>query len=263
MNILICIKQVPNSTDIKVDPKTNSLIRDGIESVINPLDKNALEMGLQLKEEHGGKVSVITMGPPQAKSALKECYAMGADEMILVTDRAFGGADTLATSYTLSALIRQLNEFDVILCGQHSSDGDTAQVGPEIAEHLGMAQITSVVDAKIDDFGKVIAQRKQKDCYEIIETKLPILMTVMKVNEPRYPNIMRKKQADKVEIQTYKADNISNLNVTKIGLSGSPTEVTDSFIPQVTSKGIKIEAENTFLAVEELVKHLQNAGIKL
>ncbi|MBU2699573.1 electron transfer flavoprotein alpha/beta subunit, partial [Sporomusaceae bacterium BoRhaA] len=142
MEMVVCVKQVPDTTEVKIDPVTNTLVRQGVPSIVNPFDKNALEAALQLKEKNGGKVTVVSMGPPQAKDALKECLAMGADEAYLVSDRAFGGADTLATSYTLAAALKKLGKFDLILCGKQAIDGDTAQVGPEMAEHLGIAQIT-------------------------------------------------------------------------------------------------------------------------
>ena len=146
LKILVCVKQVPDTTEIKIDPVTNTLIRNGVPSIVNPFDKNALEAALQLKDKYGAEVTVLSMGPGQAAEALRECYAMGADNMVLVSDRAFGGADTLATSYTLSAAIRALGEFDLILCGKQAIDGDTAQVGPEIAEHLGIPQVTYAAD---------------------------------------------------------------------------------------------------------------------
>ena len=133
MDIIVCIKQVPDTTEVKIDPKTNTLVRQGVPSIVNPFDKNAIEAGLRLKEQHGGKVTVVSMGPPQANDALRECLAMGADEAVLVSDRAFGGADTLATSYTLAAVMRKLGHYDIILCGKQAIDGDTAQVGPEMA----------------------------------------------------------------------------------------------------------------------------------
>ena len=154
MDIVVCIKQVPDTTEVKIDPKTNTLVRQGVPSIVNPFDKNASEAGLRLKEKYGGRVTVVSMGPPQANDALKECLAMGADDAVLVSDRAFGGADTLATSYTLAATIRALGHFDVILCGKQAIDGDTAQVGPEMAEHLGITQLTYV--AKIDIQGDTV-----------------------------------------------------------------------------------------------------------
>ncbi|HEY3423876.1 MAG TPA: electron transfer flavoprotein subunit beta/FixA family protein, partial [Negativicutes bacterium] len=189
MEIVVCVKQVPDTTEVKIDPQTNTLIRQGVPSIVNPFDKNAVEAALQLREKHGGKVTIISMGPPQTKDALKECLAMGADEAILMSDRAFGGADTLATSHTLAAGIRKLGQVDMIICGKQAIDGDTAQVGPEIAEHLNIPQVTYV--AKVEVEGNVVrVEREQEDGYEIIETSTPVLLTVVKsINEPRYPTV--------------------------------------------------------------------------
>src|SRR6056297_553406 len=142
MKIIVCVKQVPDTTEVKIDSETNTLIRKGVPSIVNPFDRNALEAAVQLKEEHGGTVIVLSMGPPQAKDALKECLSVGADEAYLVSDKAFSGADTLATSYTLAAAIKKIGNYDLIICGKQAIDGDTAQVGPEIAEHLDIAQVT-------------------------------------------------------------------------------------------------------------------------
>ncbi|MDF2634543.1 MAG: Electron transfer flavoprotein alpha/beta-subunit, partial [Pelosinus sp.] len=166
MEVLVCIKQVPDTAEVKIDPVTNTLIRQGVPSIVNPFDKNALEAALQLKDKHGGKVTVISMGPPQAKDALKECLAMGADRAILVSDRAFGGSDTLATSYTLAAAIRKIGTYDIIFCGKQAIDGDTAQVGPEIAEHLEIAQITYVAKIEVDG-DTVSVEREYEEGYGI------------------------------------------------------------------------------------------------
>lgn len=170
MNIVVCLKQVPDTTVVKIDPKTGTLIRDGVPSIINPEDKHALEAALQLKDNHGAHVTVVSMGPPQAKNALREALCMGADEAILLTDRAFGGADTLATSKTIAAAIKKL-DYDIIFGGRQAIDGDTAQVGPEIAEHLGIPQVTYVQDVKIEEDGVVQGQAlfklisKKKDTF--------------------------------------------------------------------------------------------------
>ena len=161
MNIVVCLKQVPDTTVVKIDPKTGTLIRDGVPSIINPEDKHALEAALQLKDNHGAHVTVVSMGPPQAKNALREALCMGADEAILLTDRAFGGADTLATSKTIAAAIKKL-DYDIIFGGRQAIDGDTAQVGPEIAEHLGIPQVTYVQDVKIEEDG-VLVNRALED----------------------------------------------------------------------------------------------------
>ena len=155
MNIVVCLKQVPDTTVVKIDQKTGTLIRDGVPSIINPEDKHALEAALCLKEKHGGKVTVISMGPPQAKDALREALCMGADDTILITDRAFGGADTLATSRTIASAIRNL-DYDIIFGGRQAIDGDTAQVGPEIAEHLGIPQVTYVQNVEVESDGLIL-----------------------------------------------------------------------------------------------------------
>ncbi len=174
MEIVVCIKQVPDTTEVKIDPATNTLVRKGVPSIVNPFDKNAVEAALQLREKHGGRVTVISIGPPQAKAALKECIAMGADTAILISDRAFGGADTLATSYTLAAAIKKLEVCDMIICGKQAIDGDTAQVGLEMAEHLGIAQITYAARIEVEG-NNVRVERETEEGYEIIEVKLPLL----------------------------------------------------------------------------------------
>ena len=170
MEIVCLIKQVPDTTDVKIDPKTGTLIREGVPSIINPDDKNALEEALVLKERFGGKVTVVSMGPPQAEEALREAYAMGADDCILLCDRAFAGADTLATSYTLATAVKNIGKFDIVVCGRQAIDGDTAQIGPQVAEILGLPQITYVKNLEIDG-KKVTAHRTLEDGYEIIETE--------------------------------------------------------------------------------------------
>ena len=185
MNIVVCLKQVPDTTVVKIDQKTGTLIREGVPSIINPEDKHALEAALCLKESHGGKITVISMGPLQAKDALREALCMGADEAILITDRAFGGADTLATSRTIASAIRNL-DYDVIFGGRQAIDGDTAQVGPEIAEHLEIPQVTYVQDVKVESDG-LLVNRALEDGYEIIKVQTPVLLTaIAELNHPRY-----------------------------------------------------------------------------
>lgn len=243
MNIIVCIKQVPDTTEVKIDPETNTLIRDGVPSIVNPFDKNALEAAIQLVEEYGGKVTVMTMGPPQAKDALKECVAMGADEAVLLSDRGFAGADTWATSYTLSRAIDSLGDYDLILCGKQAIDGDTAQVGPGIAEHLDISQLTYV--QKIIEFGqgKMKAQRVFDGGTEIVETTTPALLTVEKsMNEPRHPRLKGTRRANKMDIPIMTAADI-NADPQLIGLNGSPTSVQKIFTPQVRSKGEVFEGD--------------------
>ncbi|HWR07459.1 electron transfer flavoprotein subunit beta/FixA family protein [Sporomusa sp.] len=260
MEIIVCVKQVPDTTEVKIDPQTNTLIRQGVPSIVNPFDKNAVEEALRLKEKHGGRVTVISMGPPQAKDALKECIALGADEAILLSDRAFGGADTLATSHTLAAGIKKLGSFDVILCGKQAIDGDTAQVGPEIAEHLDIAQITYVSKLDIAD-GLVRAEREHEEGYEIIETKLPVLLSVVKsINEPRYPSIKGTMKANRKEIPVWTAADL-DINPEQIGLKGSPTQVRRIFTPKQRVQGEIIQEDNARDAVTRLLTKLTQAKI--
>jgi len=189
MNIVTLIKQVPDTTEIKIDPKTGTLIREGVESIINPDDRHAIELAITLKKDFGGKTIVISMGPPQAIDAISEAMGMGIDEGILLTDKNFGGADTWATSFTLGTAIRKLNAYDLIICGRQAIDGDTAQIGPQIAEFLGLPQLTYVRQIEEISEGKIIVRRALEDGYEKIESPLPALITVIgELNTPRYPN---------------------------------------------------------------------------
>jgi len=260
MNIVVCVKQVPDTTEVKIDPATNTLIRQGVPSIVNPFDKNAVEAALQLKDKHGGKVTVMTMGPGQAKDALKECLAMGADEAILVTDRAFGGADTLATSYTLAAAIQKSGKYDIILCGKQAIDGDTAQVGPEIAEHLGIPQVSYAAKLEVDgDMARV--EREHEDGYEVLEVKLPVLVTVVKsMNEPRYPTIKGTMKANRAVIaEMTKAE--LDVEEMRLGLKGSPTQVRKIFTPPARTQGVLISKDTAREAVAELITRLSAAKI--
>jgi len=260
MEIVVFVKQVPDTTEVKIDPQTNTLIRQGVPSIVNPFDKNAVEAALQLKEKHGGKVTVVSMGPPQAKDALKECIAMGADEALLISDRAFGGADTLATSYTLAAAAKKLGKVDMILCGKQAIDGDTAQVGPEIAENLGMPQVTYV--AKIDVNGETVrVEREHEDGYEVIEVNMPVLLTVVKsINEPRYPTVKGTMKANRKDIPVWTVNDI-DVDAEKIGLKGSPTQVRKIFTPKQRVQGQLIQAETAREAVASLIQKLSDAKI--
>lgn len=226
MNIVICLKQVPDTTEVKIDPIKGTLIREGVPSIINPDDKNALEEALAIKEKNGANVTVVSMGPPQAEDALREALAMGADEAILITDRAFAGADTLATSNALAGAIRKL-DYDIIFAGRQAIDGDTAQVGPEIAEHLGIPQITYVQKVDIDG-NTVTVERAWEDGYEVIEVKTPVLLTAIKeLNEPRYMHMANIFEAFKKEVKIWSANDI-DVDRSLLGLAGSPTQVKKS-----------------------------------
>ncbi len=225
MKIIVCIKQVPNTTEIKIDPITNTLKRDGVPSIINPDDKTAIEAALQLKEKHGATVTVITMGPAQAEKALREALAMGADEAFLLTDRAFAGSDTLATSTILAAAIKKLGA-DVVFCGRQAIDGDTAQVGPQISEHLCIPQITYA--AAIDynaERGALIVKRQFEDRYQTLEVKGQCLITILStLDKPRYMNVWDIVDQDEKEIGIITFNDIE-VDPTAIGLKGSPTKV--------------------------------------
>ena len=235
MKIVVCLKQVPDTTAVKIDPKTGTLIRDGVPSIINPEDKHALEAALQLKDNYGAHVTVISMGPPQAKNALREALCMGADEAILLTDRAFGGADTLATSKTIAAAIKNL-EYDIIFGGRQAIDGDTAQVGPEIAEHLNIPQVTYVQGVKVEEDG-LLVNRALEDGYELIKVKAPVLLTAIKeLNEPRYMNVKNIFETSDDEILVWSADDI-DVDKAELGLKGSPTKVKRSMTKEAKGAG--------------------------
>ncbi|ADL52666.1 electron transfer flavoprotein subunit beta/FixA family protein [Clostridium cellulovorans] len=235
MNIVVCLKQVPDTTAVKIDPVTGTLIRDGVPSIINPEDKHALEEAIVLKENLGAKITVVSMGPPQAEVALREALAMGADDAILITDRAFGGADTLATSHTIAAAIKKL-DYDIVFAGRQAIDGDTAQVGPEIAEHLDIPQVTYVEEVKADG-NKLTVKRALEDGYEIIEVQTPCLLTAIKeLNNPRYMNAKNIFEIFKKEVTIWNADDIG-VDKSLIGLKGSPTKVKKSSTKEAKQAG--------------------------
>lgn len=257
MDTIVCIKQVPETTEVKINPETNTLIREGVKSIINPFDMYAIEEAVQLKERFGGKSIVLTMGPPQAETALREAISLGIDEGILLSDRAFAGSDTWATSYTLAAAIRKIARFDLIICGKQASDGDTAQVGPGIAAHLALPQVTYVkkVEEITDKTSRV--ERMTEEGYEVIETPLPALLTVVKeINTPRLPSLkglMRAKQA-KISHWTHKD---LEVDFAALGLNGSPTQVVKIFTPAPRIGGQKFSGEPQELA-EKLVDLLHS-----
>lgn len=266
MNICVCMKQVPDTNEIKVDPVTHTLVRKGVPSVVNPFDTYAQEVGVKLKEKLGGKLIVISMGPEQAKDAIKSCLAVGADGGYLISSRNFGGSDTLATSYILSEAIKTIEEkegfkFDLILCGKQATDGDTAQVGPEIAEHLDLPQITYALDILEKD-GKIQVKREQDTGYDMISTKLPAVVTVVKLPyEPRYPTIKSKMAAKKKEIPILTEEDIPAINLALCGLNGSPTRVKKTFTPVREKNGIKLTGMEAAEAANEVVKQLEAAKL--
>ena len=242
MNIIVCIKQVPDTNDVKIDPKTNTLIREGVKSIINPFDENAIEEALRLRDAHGGKVTVVCMGPSQAMDALRSAIAMGADEAVLISDRAFAGADTWATSYTLSKAIKKVGEFDLVLFGKQAIDGDTAQVGPGVAEFLDIPQITFAI--KIEAEGDIVRVKRQlEESSEICETKMPAAVTVIKqINEPRLASLKGQMRSKKAVIPLWTAHDIG-AEEENIGLKGSPTQVVKIFTPPPRGNSEILEGE--------------------
>jgi electron transfer flavoprotein beta subunit len=237
-NIVVAVKQVPDTNQVKIDPGTGTLIREGVPFIVNPFDTHALEAGLQLKDRFGGKVIAISMGPPNTVMTLRKCIALGADQAILVSDRMFGGADTLATSYVLTEAIKRIEledgRIDVIICGKQTIDGDTAQVGPGLATRLGFAQLT-LVDQIIDfsPVGRAITvRRKLEGRKEVVQTQLPALLTVVREgNKPRYPTVPARLGAEEAKVQVWNNDFLK-LATELIGLRGSPTNVKRIFAPE-------------------------------
>ncbi len=243
MNIIVCIKQVPDTTNVRIDPETNTLVRSGVQSIINPFDVYAIEEAVRLKEKFGGLVTIVTMGPPQAEEALREAISLGGDEAVLISDRAFAGSDTWATSYTLSRAIQKIGKFDIIICGKQAIDGDTAQVGPGIAAFLDIPQITFV--KKIEDIKDSFmrADRMTEEGYDIVESPLPCLITVVKeINEPRLPSLKGKMRAKKIEIKKLEAKDL-DADPDLLGLKGSPTKVVKIFTPPPRKGGQILEGE--------------------
>lgn len=252
MKIVVCIKQVPDTVDVKIDPVTKNLDRSNITGVINPFDKNAIEEAIKIREKHGGEVIVISMGPPQAMESLREALAMGCDNAILLSCRELGGADTLATGYALSQAIKKIGDVDIVFFGRHAVDADTGQTGPIVAEFLGMRQITYV--AKVDIEGDyVIASRLLEDGMERVKVKLPVAMTATKeLNTPRYATPIKIMKAVRKEIPVWTSEDLK-CDSNRIGLKGSPTIVTEIFEPEKSSDVIMLEG-----SPEEMVQELLN-----
>lgn len=261
MKIAVCIKQVPDTTDVKINPETNTLIREGVESIINPFDMYAVEEAIRLKERFGGHTTVITMGPPQAESALREALSLGIDSAIHLCDRAFAGSDTWATSLILAKAVEKMGDFDLVICGKQASDGDTAQVGPGVAAHINLPQATYVrrVDSvHLDTSPKVmVVERLLEEGYELIELQLPALITVVKeINEPRLPSLRGKMSSRKAEITLWGNKDLG-LAEDQIGLNGSPTQVVKIFTPPPKKGGKTFEGEPQEV-VEQLFREIKD-----
>ena len=266
MNILVCVKQVPDTTEIKIDPVKHTLIRDGVPSIVNPFDGYALEAAARLKDKDPStKIVVLSMGPDQAKVALKECLAIAADKAYLVSGRKFGGSDTLATSYILYNAIKKIEEtegkFDAIFCGKQAIDGDTAQVGPEIAEHLGYPQVTYGLETEPAEGGLVVL-KEGEDCKMKIGIQFPCVVTFTKPSfDPRYPTIKRKLAANRAVITVLGEDAFPDIDDTRIGLKGSPTHVKKSFVPEKKGGGVVIHEETGADSAVKLAALLSEAHV--
>ena len=261
MEILVCVKQVPDTAEVKIDPEKHTVIRAGVPNIFNPFDQNALEAALQLKDSQGARVTLRSMGPPQAEDVLREGLAMGADDAYLLTDRKVGGSDTLATGYCLAQAVRKVAElqgieqFDMVLCGKQAIDGDTAQVGPQIATELGIPQITYAAEINVDGTTVRVKQQNEEG-YIVTEAQFPVLITAVKeLNEPRFPTIRGTMKAKKREIPHLSADDIK-VDETKIGLKGSPTMVRKIFTPPQRTQGLVIKEEDPNAAVSVLMEKL-------
>ena len=264
MKIVVCIKQVPDTNEVKINQETGTLIRDGVKSIMNPDDKNALESALQLKDKYGASVAVLSMGPPQAKEILREALSMGADEVFLISDRKFGGSDTWATATIIASAIEKIGDYDIILCGRQAIDGDTAQVGPEIAEFLDIAQITYVKEIDLDRNVLKVKRFTENGDYTY-EVKTPVLLTAIKeLNTPRYPTV-------RGIIENYGDDSESKINVisfedlkvdeSQIGLKGSPTNVYKSFVPVKSKSSQIIEGQTVKEITEKLIMKLSEVNL--
>jgi len=262
MKIVVCVKQVPDTNEVKIDPKKGTLIRDGVPSILNHDDANALEEALRIKDKNPGTtVTVVTMGPPQAKEMLQECLAMGADDAILLSDRALGGSDTWATSNALAAGIRKIGECDLIFAGRQAIDGDTAQVGPQLAEKLGLPQVTYVMEFAIEGDKQIKVKRALENGYEVIKIKMPCVLTAVKeLNEPRYMSVRGIFKAAKHDIKVWNAADIG-VDLTKVGLEASPTNVFKSFTPAPKGKGVTVEGDTPKEMAANLLGSLRSKHI--
>lgn len=259
MRIIVPIKQVPETSNVKMDPVTGTMIREGIENVVNPLDLYAIETAIRLKEEYGGKIIVVSMGPEKAMDAIKEAIAMGCDDGVLLSDKKFAGSDTFSTSYVLAKAIKQTGDFDLVICGERATDGDTGQVGPGIASFLDLPLSTFTSQILSVENGKIRVKRLVEEGYEEIEMMLPAVLTVVKeISDPRLPTLRGKLKAKKMEIPVWNTQKIG-AEEQKIGLKGSPTRVVKIFTPKVTREGEKVivkDEKTLHQAVDKIMDYL-------
>ena len=262
MKIVVCIKQVPDTNEVKLEPKTNRLIRDGVPSIINHDDKSGIEAALQLKEKVGGTVTVVCMGPPQADVAIREALAMGCDDGVLISGREFGGSDTLATSTIIAAGLKTL-DYDLIITGRQAIDGDTAQVGPQIAEHLGLPQVSYAEDIQVESENSIIVKRQYEDRYQKVRIKTPCVITALtELAEPRYMSVSGTVDAYAKEIKVLGFEELKDkLNPEHIGLKGSPTNVVQSFTKQAKGAGTVLKDASADEAVKAIIAKLEEKYI--
>jgi electron transfer flavoprotein beta subunit len=264
VDILVAIKQVPDTDKVRMDPVTGTMVREGVDTIVNPLDLYAIELAIRLKEKHGGKVTAFTMGPPAADKALKEAIAMGCDAGVLLTDRAFAGSDTWATSYALSRAVAKMGNYDLILAGERATDGDTGQVGPCLAAWLDLPVLTYVGSIESSDERHIVARRLVEEGYQRVDVQLPCLITVVKeVANPRLPTLRGKKFARQTKIAVYGAADI-DADPACLGLKGSPTKVAKIFYPKIMRGGTMVKASDeagTEAAVEQLIAFLEERDL--
>lgn len=256
LKILVCVKQVPDVDLMRMDPETGTLIRAGVPTILNPLDANALSAAISVKEQYGAEITLITMGPPMAEEVLRECLAVGADKAILVTDRAFGNADTLATSYSIVSAANCVDKYDLIFCGKETVDGATGQMGSQLAERFDAAQITSasLIKEVNEEAKTLIVERELETGIETLEVSMPCLFTMEKTHYPaRIPNLKGKMRAKKAEIITFTADDIPGLDRERIGDPGSPTKVPRMFPPVMPEPGVILDEGSVEATVAKLM----------
>ncbi len=257
LKILVCVKQVPDVDQMRMDPATGNLIRAGVPAILNPLDANALSAAVKVKETYGGEITLITMGPPAAEAVLRECLAVGADKAILVTDRAFGNADTLATSYSIVSAANTQDKYDLIFCGKETLDGATGQMGSQLAERFNAAQVTSASLIKEIDLekGKLIVERELETGIETLEVSMPCLFTMEKTNYPvRIPSLKGKLAAKKAPVVTITSQDIPGLDKQRIGDPGSPTKVPRMFPPVMPEPGVILDEGGLDATVSKLLE---------